>query len=66
MDKAGEAEGCCGLAGNFGFGARHYGTSMAVADLAPKPRLDAIGEARRADFRGRRLQLRHPDRPSRR
>jgi Fe-S oxidoreductase len=37
-----EAEGCCGLAGNFGFEAGHYDTSMAVADLALKPRLDAV------------------------
>ncbi|SPF06432.1 FAD-binding and (Fe-S)-binding domain-containing protein [Streptomyces sp. MA5143a] len=37
-----EAEGCCGLAGNFGFEADHYDTSMAVADLALKPRLDAV------------------------
>ncbi|MEV3971472.1 FAD-binding and (Fe-S)-binding domain-containing protein [Streptomyces sp. NPDC050698] len=38
-----EAEGCCGLAGNFGFEAQHYDTSIAVADLALKPRLDALG-----------------------
>ena len=33
-----ESEGCCGLAGNFGFEAQHYDTSMAVAghDLAGK------------------------------
>jgi len=37
-----EAEGCCGLAGNFGFEAQHYDTSMAVADLALKPRLDDL------------------------
>ncbi|MFD5160638.1 FAD-binding and (Fe-S)-binding domain-containing protein [Streptomyces hawaiiensis] len=37
-----EAEGCCGLAGNFGFEAEHYDTSMAVADLALKPRLDKL------------------------
>ncbi|GAB2755728.1 FAD-binding and (Fe-S)-binding domain-containing protein [Streptomyces bullii] len=37
-----EAEGCCGLAGNFGFEAQHYDTSMAVADLALTPRLDTI------------------------
>ncbi|MFF5372516.1 FAD-binding and (Fe-S)-binding domain-containing protein [Streptomyces sp. NPDC013187] len=37
-----EAEGCCGLAGNFGFEAEHYDTSMAVADLALKPRLDHL------------------------
>ncbi|MEU1101768.1 FAD-binding and (Fe-S)-binding domain-containing protein [Streptomyces tibetensis] len=37
-----EAEGCCGLAGNFGFEAQHYDTSIAVADLALTPRLDAL------------------------
>ncbi|WLW57431.1 FAD-binding and (Fe-S)-binding domain-containing protein [Streptomyces sp. YU58] len=37
-----EAEGCCGLAGNFGFEEQHYDTSMAVADLALKPRLDGV------------------------
>jgi Fe-S oxidoreductase len=42
--KVDEAEGCCGLAGNFGFEEQHYDTSMAVADLALKPRLDGIDE----------------------
>jgi Fe-S oxidoreductase len=42
VDSVDEAEGCCGLAGNFGFEAEHYDTSMAVADLALKPRLDAL------------------------
>ena len=37
-----EAEGCCGLAGNFGFEAEHYDTSIAVADLALTPRLDQL------------------------
>lgn len=37
-----EAEGCCGLAGNFGFEAQHYDTSMAVAGLALRPRLDRL------------------------
>ncbi|MFH9585700.1 FAD-binding and (Fe-S)-binding domain-containing protein [Streptomyces luteogriseus] len=37
-----EAEGCCGLAGNFGFEAEHYDTSLAVAGLALKPRLDRL------------------------
>ncbi|GHK03928.1 lactate dehydrogenase [Streptomyces sp. Y2F8-2] len=46
--KVEEAEGCCGLAGNFGFEAQHYDTSMAVADLALKPRLDGIDQDRRA------------------
>ncbi|PAZ10705.1 FAD-binding oxidoreductase [Streptomyces sp. SA15] len=49
--KVDEAEGCCGLAGNFGFEAEHYDTSMAVADLALKPRLDGIDEAARGDSR---------------
>ncbi|MFJ3622625.1 FAD-binding and (Fe-S)-binding domain-containing protein [Streptomyces iakyrus] len=40
VNEVDEAEGCCGLAGNFGFEAEHYETSMAVADLALKPRLD--------------------------
>ncbi|MFF2502778.1 FAD-binding and (Fe-S)-binding domain-containing protein [Streptomyces sp. NPDC058067] len=42
--KVDEAEGCCGLAGNFGFEEQHYDTSMAVADLALKPSLDGIGQ----------------------
>ena len=33
--------GCCGLAGNFGFEAQHYDTSMAVAELALGPALRA-------------------------
>jgi FAD/FMN-containing dehydrogenase/Fe-S oxidoreductase len=48
VGKVDEAEGCCGLAGNFGFEEQHYDTSMAVADLALTPRRDAVGEARRA------------------
>ncbi|WP_367318472.1 FAD-binding and (Fe-S)-binding domain-containing protein [Streptomyces sp. HUAS ZL42] len=40
--KVDEAEGCCGLAGNFGFEEQHYDTSIAVADLALRPRLDGI------------------------
>ncbi len=42
VQKVDEAEGCCGLAGNFGFEAQHYDTSMAVAALSLKPRLDAL------------------------
>ncbi|MEU9230610.1 FAD-linked oxidase C-terminal domain-containing protein, partial [Streptomyces massasporeus] len=42
VDKVDEAEGCCGLAGNFGFEAEHYDTSIAVAGLALTPRLDAL------------------------
>ncbi|MFJ7176081.1 FAD-binding and (Fe-S)-binding domain-containing protein [Streptomyces massasporeus] len=37
-----EAEGCCGLAGNFGFEAEHYDASIAVAGLALTPRLDRL------------------------
>ncbi|MEQ4723521.1 FAD-binding and (Fe-S)-binding domain-containing protein [Nonomuraea sp. B19D2] len=40
-----EAEGCCGLAGNFGFEDQHYDTSMAVADLALRPTLDKVRDA---------------------
>jgi FAD/FMN-containing dehydrogenase/Fe-S oxidoreductase len=49
--KVDEAEGCCGLAGNFGFEEQHYDTSMAVADLALKPRLDGIDETAPNDMR---------------
>ncbi len=34
-----EAVGCCGLAGNFGFEAQHYETSLAVANTALVPAL---------------------------
>ncbi|MFI6437741.1 hypothetical protein [Streptomyces sp. NPDC050759] len=49
--QAGRGEGRrgedrCGLAGNLGFEEQHYDTSTAVADLALKPRLDALGEVR--------------------
>jgi FAD/FMN-containing dehydrogenase/Fe-S oxidoreductase len=33
--------GCCGMAGNFGFEAGHYATSVAVAELALLPALRA-------------------------
>ena len=33
--------GCCGMAGNFGFEAEHYDTSVAVAELALLPALRA-------------------------
>jgi len=33
--------GCCGMAGNFGFEAGHYRTSVAVAELALLPALRA-------------------------
>ncbi|GAB2974881.1 FAD-binding and (Fe-S)-binding domain-containing protein [Streptomyces pseudoechinosporeus] len=44
VQKLAEAEGCCGLAGNFGFEEQHYDTSMAVADLALRPRLDELAD----------------------
>jgi FAD/FMN-containing dehydrogenase/Fe-S oxidoreductase len=34
-----EAEGCCGLAGNFGFERNHYDVSMRVAELSLAPLL---------------------------
>ena len=37
-----ESEGCCGLAGNFGFERDHYETSMAVAGLALAPLLSSL------------------------
>ncbi|GAB2816724.1 FAD-binding and (Fe-S)-binding domain-containing protein [Lentzea nigeriaca] len=43
--KVTEAEGCCGLAGNFGFEEQHYDTSMAVADLSLRPRLEENPDA---------------------
>ncbi len=36
-------EGCCGLAGNFGFEAGHYEVSMAVAEHALLPAIRAAG-----------------------
>ncbi|MFD7436222.1 FAD-binding and (Fe-S)-binding domain-containing protein [Streptomyces sp. NPDC059861] len=42
-----EAEGCCGLAGNFGFEEQHYDTSLAVAGLALAPRLDELPDGGR-------------------
>jgi Fe-S oxidoreductase len=45
VPKVTEAEGCCGLAGNFGFEAEHYDTSMAVANLSLRPRLDEMPDA---------------------
>jgi Fe-S oxidoreductase len=40
-----EADGCCGLAGNFGFEEQHYETSMAVANLSLRPRLEELTDA---------------------
>lgn len=36
-----EATGCCGVAGTFGFEAEHYPISLAVADQALRPALEA-------------------------
>ncbi|MFF7702830.1 FAD-binding and (Fe-S)-binding domain-containing protein [Streptomyces lydicus] len=41
VEKVTEATGCCGVAGNFGFEHEHYDVSMAVADQALRPRLEA-------------------------
>ncbi len=38
------AAGCCGVAGNFGFEAQHYDLSVAVADQALRPALDAADD----------------------
>lgn len=46
MTDLNEAVGCCGLAGNFGFEANHYDTSMAVANIALAPAIrDAPSDA---------------------
>ncbi|MCX4907432.1 FAD-binding and (Fe-S)-binding domain-containing protein [Streptomyces sp. NBC_00878] len=41
IEKVTEATGCCGVAGNFGFENEHYDVSLAVADQALRPRLEA-------------------------
>jgi Fe-S oxidoreductase len=38
-----DANGCCGVAGNFGFEANHYDVSMQVAENALAPALRATG-----------------------
>jgi len=35
---------CCGMAGNFGYEARHYAVSMKMAELALLPKIRATGE----------------------
>ncbi|BBZ36428.1 FAD-binding and (Fe-S)-binding domain-containing protein [Mycolicibacterium confluentis] len=45
MTNLQEATGCCGLAGNFGFEADHYSTSVAVAGQALLPALDRSSES---------------------
>ncbi|OBF13688.1 FAD-binding and (Fe-S)-binding domain-containing protein [Mycobacterium sp. ACS4331] len=44
MTNLREATGCCGLAGNFGFEADHYSTSVAVAGQALLPALDRTAQ----------------------
>lgn len=41
VSRVESAQGCCGLAGNFGFESEHYEVSMAVADLSLRPLLEA-------------------------
>ncbi|GAA5194114.1 FAD-binding and (Fe-S)-binding domain-containing protein [Arthrobacter gyeryongensis] len=40
-----DANGCCGVAGNFGFEANHYAVSMQVAENALAPALRATGDS---------------------
>ena len=54
-------DGCCGMAGSFGFEREHYDVSIAVGELALLPAVRA-GAQGRADHR-RRLQLHRTDRP---
>jgi FAD/FMN-containing dehydrogenase/Fe-S oxidoreductase len=43
--KVVDANGCCGVAGNFGFEANHYDVSMQVAENALAPALRATGNS---------------------
>jgi Fe-S oxidoreductase len=54
-------EGCCGLAGNFGFEREHYQTSLAVADLSLTPMLatDAARDVVLADGFSCQSQIDH-------
>ncbi|GAA1290480.1 FAD-binding and (Fe-S)-binding domain-containing protein [Saccharothrix xinjiangensis] len=53
-------EGCCGLAGNFGFERGHHEVSMAVGELALFPAVRAAGDAPVvADGFSCRTQVRH-------
>ncbi|MDT0263998.1 FAD-binding and (Fe-S)-binding domain-containing protein [Jatrophihabitans lederbergiae] len=69
MTELDEAIGCCGLAGNFGFEADHYETSMAVAEtaLAPALRRAAADAVFVADGFGCQVQIAQlqPKRPAR-
>lgn len=38
-------DGCCGMAGSFGFEREHYDLSMAIAELSVAPAVRAAGEA---------------------
>lgn len=61
MSALDEVIGCCGLAGNFGFEAKHYETSIAVADVALTPALDraSADAVVLADGFGCRAQIEH-------
>ncbi|ELS51104.1 FAD-binding and (Fe-S)-binding domain-containing protein [Streptomyces viridochromogenes] len=68
IEKVTEATGCCGVAGNFGFEHDHYDVSMAVADQALRPRLEAAepGTPVLADGFSCQMQIEHlvgDDRP---
>jgi len=56
-----QAQGCCGLAGNFGFERQHYATSMAVAELSLTStlRTPAARETVLADGFSCQTQIRH-------
>lgn len=56
-------QGCCGLAGNFGFEREHYDVSMSVADLALTPALrgGAAQIAVAADGFSCQTQIQHLD-----
>ena len=61
MTNLDEAVGCCGLAGNFGYEADHYDTSIAVAAVALTPALEraSTGAVVLADGFGCRTQIEH-------
>ncbi|GAA3941953.1 FAD-binding and (Fe-S)-binding domain-containing protein [Actinomadura viridis] len=61
IEKITEATGCCGVAGNFGFERDHYEVSMAVAEQALRPRLEAAapGTPVLADGFSCQMQVRH-------
>jgi Fe-S oxidoreductase len=61
MTNLDEAVGCCGLAGNFGYEADHYDTSIAVAGVALTPALEraAPNAVILADGFGCRTQIEH-------